>query len=672
MSDPDAVKAEGDGGGTPPPTPPDPPTPPPPPEPPARGDEPPPAGTMGWHLWTLQNAAILVFMALALAAIVIALYVVTTPPSQNGQAGSNPALALHVLNTLLVAIAVTLVFAWLSSANAQMIGRGFRHLLSIHRAAVACFVVSGAATVGILIYVALAIMAAAEVEHGLYLLAAIELLLKLTAVSAIIVLITLRRTTAMVLPTAQATGQEAAAVLEAQEDRGRLEFGSLAFAFGLVIIAALVVPTDDLMRISAMMFGGDRKVEDYLPQRPLVRVEDDLANQIATAVQNAPALRDLTADMTNAQRDALSNSIEAGISSVIYNIVGDRVKRVGAWPLFVDICEDKEDALISINSSNKLVAEHISYLAGEGLIDFPYGDVQTLDITQYGSQVIFKNEGLACADATTSVTVATTDTSSTTSVGADVTRSERTLTSAPDEIVVSISNQAEPIRLELPPGDYVVSLIALDRIDPFLQVVDERGVLFAENDDGGPGVFDSALSIRVTAGQIYVARASTLDSAGSAILRVERETRIDLISAEQLVREEPALPIGDSVEIPPLGAVFQFIAPADGAHVIDVVPNSGPTADLTGELFRKFGDDVESLAEDDDSGEESFPRLTALLTAGETYYLVLQHFAPGGAPTATARIEVTPELPATRTEAQPGDQAEPIVPADGLDSPEIP
>lgn len=117
-----------------------------------------------------------------------------------------------------------------------MIGHGFRHLLSIHRAAVACFVVSGAATVGILIYVALAIMAAAEVAHGLYLLAAIELLLKLTAVSAIIVLITLRRTTAMVLPASQANGEHVAAALEAQEDRGRLEFGSLAFAFGLVVI----------------------------------------------------------------------------------------------------------------------------------------------------------------------------------------------------------------------------------------------------------------------------------------------------------------------------------------------------------------------------------------------------------------------------------------------------
>lgn len=658
MSDPDAAKTAGGDGGTPPPPQPDaPPPPPPPPEPP---NGPPSNHAFGWHLWTLQNAAILVFMALALAAIVIALFVVATPT--NGLTGHNPLLALHVLNTLLIAIAVTLVFAWLSSANAQMIGRGFRHLLSIHRAAVACFVVSGAATVGILIYVALAIMAAAEVAHGLYLLAAIELLLKLTAVSAIIVLITLRRTTAMVLPASQANGEHVAAALEAQEDRGRLEFGSLAFAFGLVVIAALVVPTDDLMRISAMMFGGDRKVEDYLPQRPLVRVEDDMANQIATAVQNAPALRDLTDDMSNAQRDALSNSIEAGISSVIYNIVGDRVKRIGAWPLFVDICHDKEDALISTNSSNKLVAEHISYLAGEGLIDFPYGDIQTLDITQYGSQVIFKNEGLACADAATTMSTASTDIS-TVQVGAMATRSERILTSAPDEIVIAISQQPESIRLEMPPGDYLVSLIALDRVDPFLQVLDEFGATVAENDDGGRGVFDSALSIRVTEGQVYLAHASTLDSAGNAILRIERETRIDLISAEQLVREETALPITESIEIPARGAVFQFTAEANGPHTIDVSPNGGPGADLTGELFRRSGNDLQSLAEDDDTGEGGFPRLGAQLVAGEIYYLALQHYEPSGAPTTTARIAITPDVTTSDEEAQPVDQTEPLVPA---------
>ncbi len=661
MSDADTVKTEGGRGRTPPPKQPERPTP-PPPEPPRGDEEFRSPGSFGWHLWTLQNAAILVFMALALAAIIIALYVVATPPSQDGRAGSNPALALSILNTLLIAIAITLVFAWLSSANAQMIGRGFRHLLSIHRAAVACFVISGAATVGILIYVALAIMAAAEVAHGLYLLAAIELLLKLTAVSAIIVLITLRRTAAMVLPTAQDTVQDATMVLEAQEDRGRLEFGSLAFAFGLVVIAALVVPTDDLMRISAMMFGGDRKVEDYLPQRPLVRVEDDMANQIATAVQNAPGMRDLTGDMPNGERDSLFNSIEAGIANVIYNIVGDRVKRIGAWPLFIDICQDNEGALLSTNSSNKLVAEHISYLAGEGLIDFPYGDIQTLDITQYGSQVIIKNEGLACEGASTTVTTASADTPSPIFIGA-AGRSERSLTSTPDEIVIAISQQAESILLDLPPGDYLVSLIALDRIDPYLQVVDEQGTLLAENDDGGPGVFDSALSIRVGAGQVYVARASTLDSAGNAILRVQRETRIELISAAQLVREEPAAFIGESVDIPPLGAVFQFDAEADGPHVIDVVPNSGPDADLTGELFRKFGDDVESLAADDDSGEGGFPRLNARLTAGETYYLVLQHYAPGSAPTTTARIDILSEAPAADDGAQSGDQTEPVVPA---------
>lgn len=619
------------------------------------------------RLLTLQTAAIVVFVAFALAAILIALFTIAFPPDRS-------ATVAGILNWLFVAIGMSLVFAWLSSANVQMLGRGFRHLLSIHRAAVACFVISGAATVGILIYVALAIMAAAEVEHGLYLLAAIELLLKLTAVSAIIVLITLRRTSAMVIP-ASATPEEAATLVSQQDDRGRLEFGSLAFAFGLVVIAALVVPTDDLMRISAMMFGGDKKVEDYLPQRPVVRIEDDISDQIDTAVQNAPAMLNLTRNLSEVERNTFSNAIQAEITSVIYNIVSDRVKRVGAWPLFIDICEDKEDALISINSNNKLIAEHISYLASEGLIDFPYGDIQSLDITQYGSQIIFKTAEVVCktsGEAVLAVQNAPDDSASVPDGTPDTAQSERVLRKIPDEIVIPLSMQPQSVRLEVPPGNYLVSLNALDQIDPFLRIYDDQGMFFGENDDGGRGVFDSAVSIRVTDGQVYVAAASTVDGrSGSAILRIERDVRVENLPAAEMVRDQPALAISDSVEIPPSGAVFQFTASADGMHVVTVAPNGGRTADLKGELFRLTTNGYESIAYDDDSGRDGFPRLTVPLTAGETYYLVLQHFGRYGATSTTASIEVAPEESATASEAQSDVQTEGDLPADSED-PEAP
>lgn len=620
------------------------------------GTAPDPVPPSRWDgLLTLQTAAMAVFVALALAGILIALFTAAFPPAPSS-------MVPGILNWLLVAIGISVVFAWLGSANAQMLGRGFRHLLSIHRAAVACFVISGAATVAILIYVALAVMAAAEVEHGLYLLAAIELLLKLTAVSAIIVLITLRRTSAMVLPAATATPQEAALLVAEQDDRGRLEFGSLAFAFGLVVIAALVVPTDDLMRISAMMFGGDKKVEDYLPQRPVVRIEDDISDQIDTAVQNAPAMLTVTRTLTDQQRTAFSNAIRAEIINVVYNIVADRVKRAGAWPLFVDICEDQEDSLISINSNNKLIAEHIAYLAGEGLIDFPYGDVQSLDITHYGSQIIFKTVGITCKTSTDAEVVAqgtVGDKSTPVNGTADSSQVERRLTSEHDEIVIPLSAQPQSIRLEVEAGNYLVSLIALDRIDPYLQVFDEHGILFGENDDGGPGVFDSAVSIRVDVGQVYVARASTLDGRqGSAILRIERDTRVVSVSAAEMVRDHPALPIGDSVDIPIQGGVFYFTAPADGPHIVEVTPNGGAFADLTGELFRSTPGGYESISYDDDNGKEGFPRLTASLTAGETYYLVVRHYLTYGAVPTTARIDVTSETPEDDAGAQSANQTE--------------
>ena len=666
------------------------PPPPPPPEPPSPPGPPGPPGPLGpwWSLWIVQNAAILVFVALSIAAVLLAFYLLAFWPRSFDLEDNERGLPAQILNALVTAIGIALAFAWLNSANAQILGRGFRHLLSIHRAAVASFVVSAGATVAILIYVTITVAAAAEVKHGLYLLAIIELLLKLTAVSAIIVLITLRRTSSMVMPAALAAGQTPTTTLEEAEDRGRLEFGSLAFAFGLVVIAALVVPTDDLMRISSMMFGGDKKIEDYLPQRPLVRVQDDMAGQIAVAVRNVPGIQGVINSLDLTERDRVSTSIEATIKSVVYNIVGDSVKRIGAWPLFEDICLGTEDPIISTNLSNKLVGEHIAYLAGEGLIDFPYGDVNSLDITQYGSEVMNKNGGPPCvlsaASSTSSPTPSSnsiSDQSRSDALGEETgvsdghltARSERALTTVPDQIAIPISLQPETIRVALQEGNYVLTLRAVDPVDPYLQVFDERGAFFGENDDSGPGVFDAAVSIRVQSGQVYMVEASSINSrSGGAILSVERDIRVETVSSEQLVREERPLPISEQVEIPARGAVFAIAVSSNGDYNVEVSPNFVPwDVDLVGELFERKGEDFVSIAEDDDSGEGYSPLLTATLTVGQTYYLVVRHNSPYDAQTVTAGIHVTPVVSgATLTNDVPPAESESIndTPAPPIDS----
>ena len=621
-----------------------------PPAPPTPPDQPASSPPAGWQvLWTLQNAALVVFMGLALAVTIVGIYTVIFPP----QEGAHVAIAFRVLDVLLIAILVSVTVAWFSSANAQMLGRGIQHLLSINRAALTSFIVSGTATVAILIYVAVAAMSSAEVEHGLYLLAAIELLLKLTAVSAIIVLITLRRSAPTIIAPAPAGSDPSApVVVESSDDRGRLEFGSLAFAFGLIVIAGLVVPTDDLMRLSNMLFGGDKKIEDYLPQQPLVRVEDDMSAQIAIAVQNAPAMRELTDEMPSAEQQELYNAINAQVERVIYSVVADRIKRIGAWSLFEDICEDAEDAIIFINSNNKLVSEHIVYLASEGLVEFPYGDLTSLEMTPYGSQVIAKELGRTCAVAGTMQSPTTTIDPAFPPVASDtidVDSSERTVDVAPIGIPLELSRGGTIIKLQLPQGDYVATLVAIDRIDPMLQLYDEEGILQDQNDDGGPGAFDSAISFNVDPSEVLYVRALSFDArAGNA--RLEITLAREELSAAQLADQQQALALAEIVEVPLDGAVYAFTALEAGEHIIhtSVPPDGVPTADITATLLRKGRNGYEVIAEDDDSGTDTFPIVTASLAAGETYYLVLRHYSREEALPAQVRIRVYPEVGAAQ------------------------
>ena len=209
-----------------------------------------------WALLTLQNVALLVFTGLALVIATIALHIVFFSSRMGNQHTVARLLELLVLSTVFCAF-----FAWINPANTQLLGRGIKHMLSVHRAAIGSFIIASTATVGMLFYIVLAAASSAELQHGLYLLAAIEFLLKLTAVSAIIVLITLRRAPVFVpaRQTPEINNGAPPVVIDEPDDRGRLEFGSLAFAFGLVVIAGLVVPTEDLMRLTNFFLEATRK-----------------------------------------------------------------------------------------------------------------------------------------------------------------------------------------------------------------------------------------------------------------------------------------------------------------------------------------------------------------------------------------------------------------------------
>ena len=615
-----------------------------------------------WGFWTLHNIALVIFVGLALAIGIIAVRTIVYP----GETGSDPFAVSRTLAVLLIASLACAVMAWLDHPNATMLGRGLRHLLTIQRAAVASFIVSGTATIGVAIFVALTALFSGELKRGLYALASIEFLLKLTAVSAIVVLITLRkpsvrRTTAVQQAAPEPNGGVVVVEDEEEEDRGRLEFGNLAFAFSLVVIAGLIVPSEDLMRLASMFFGGEKKVEDYLPQRPLVSVEDDLSGQIVEAIEGSLPMRQMMGRMIGEDQLVLTNALKLEVESVLHDVVMDGVRRIGAWPLLEDICHDRADTMIFSNADERLLAEHLTYLAAEGLVEYPYGDINSLELTRYGNLVVSKYTGQNCAasaDQAVPTQMASSDslTLSPRVSQIDVNTSGRTIDQVPFSETMGITNSGMVVQLSLEEGEYRASLIASDRVDPFLQLFDADGALRDENDDDPDvGALNSAITFRVGDGEKLFLRVSSYDNRqGDALLRIEPAT-IEVDPASEIIDEQIAVPLTAQADVPTEGVVFYFRAQTTGEHIIQTAlpPGSQPgDTDLVAVLFRISGQQREQIAFDDDSGFNNFPALSAELTADETYLLVLRHYE-AGAQKASVSISVSPPVSTTDASGQP-------------------
>jgi hypothetical protein len=618
---------------------------------------------------TLQTIVLIVFGLLAIAIVVVAVLGVATPFETR-----DPFTVPRTLAVLLIAAIACLAVAWLDGTNAALVGRGLRHLLSIHRAAVATFVVASTATIAISIFVALAALFSGEIKRGLYALAAIEFLLKLAAVSAIIVLITLRKPlVGRTLPTQKqvdpANADEARVVETEQEERGRLEFGSLAFAFSLVVIAGLIVPSEDLMRLASMFFGGDKKLEDYLPQRPLVTVEDGLSDRVVEAIEDVAWVSAYLSRLNSEQRLTHTDGLKSQVEVVLYDLEIENAKRLGAWPLLEAICYDRQDTMIFSNSDNKILADHLVYLSTEGLVEYPYGDVNSIKLTRYGSLVMskymFKNALPDCSASS----VRTTTVASATPFPSPPAFAPRLREIDPSQVSESITEASlvrdvqigsgTIYRLSLPAGRYRVELQSMGRADPFLQLFDADGRLIGEDDDSGQnGAFDAQLDLPVRDGDKYYLRTSSYDGRsgdarlliGSADVIIDSNTDF---TALRIARDTEATPLAATAVVPPGGAVFSFTAATGGEHSFNFAYGDADSADedLVAILFEHDGADYIQVGKDDDSGLNGLPALVVTLTETSQYLLVLKHFEQAIAAQATVTVTVDPPL-ATTSDAQ--------------------
>ena len=603
-----------------------------PPKAPGPADDPPldPPLPLLFQALTLQRMALVVFAGLALAIVLVTLVALLIPQDEQ------KSLAIsRTMTVLLVTALACAAIAWFDRSNSTMLGRGVRHLLSIQRAAVASFVGASVATVSVAIFVALSALFAGGLEKGLYALASIEFLLKLAAVSAIIVLMTLRRplVASVAQPKQQDDGDQTPPPVEVdRDDNGRLEFGGLSFAFSLVVIAALIVPGEDLMRMASMFFGGREKLEQYLPTRPVVTVEDDLSNQIARAVVQSISTRPLVAHLSlpELEREIDALALQNQIFGVIANNLINNVERRGALTLLREVCDDSEDTLIFANSDDRVLAEHIAFLAAEGLIDQPYGDLNSIEITNYGSSVVKNSTGGNCKDTASTVPLA------------EASTDDPTITTTPYETTFTLPNQGSIFALDLPPGRYRAELVAIDRTDPVLELLTPEGAIIQSDDDGGPGFLDAGLDFVVIAAEHnFILRASTIGAQGGrASLRIfpapspqanfptpagytVRPPHIDTFADMRVIG---SIPHNQPLTISEQGTVFELDL-ASGTYKISL--STVGDADPILELFDANGDMIDGSDDETDMNAA----LTVTVNEGERYFIRASNYRsiPGDA-----------------------------------------
>lgn len=572
---------------------------------------------------TLQRVALAVFVGLAVAIVLVALVAMALPQD------SQRSLAIsRTLTVLLITALACATVAWLDRGNATMLGRGMRHLLNIQRAAVASFVAASSATVGVAIFVALSALFAGGLEKGLYALASIEFLLKLAAVSAIIVLMTLRKPLVASVATprkqemADENGDTPPPIEVDQEDNGRLEFGGVSFAFSLVVVAALIVPGEDLMRMASMFFGGQEKLEQYLPSRPVITVEDDLSSQITRAVVQSIAMTGefATTSLPDLERKIDTLALQNQIFEVLANNLINNVERRGALTLLREVCDDNEDTLIFANSDSRLLAEHIGFLASEGLIEQPYGDLNSIEITSYGSTVVKRSTGGNCVDFATPEQLAETSSD------------DPIITMVPYENALTLPPVGMTFAIKVPMGMYRAELVAIDRIDPYLELLTADGrTVIQSDDDGGPGFLDAGLNFTVANGQTFTLRASTIDgqsgrvslrlfvaSGTTAAAGVESSPRARQVTPNTAAATIDTIPFSEVRPVSSEGTVLRLQLDP-GHYQARLVASDGTDTYL--QLFDAEGE----LLDENDDGGGSVDGLNSVLNftveAGSIYYV---------------------------------------------------
>ena len=158
-------------------------------------------------------------------------------------------------------------------------------------------------------------------------------------------------------------------------------------AIGIFLIGALIVPSKDIVRFALIASGSDRNYESFFQSAtPGIEISGrntDVANNIINELNQA----DLMESLQPGNRKSAIRIIVSAIKQEREITLVEKVGARGALVILNAMASNIQALVYKYGKIEKFI-EDLKYLRSEGLITYPYDDLDTTAITPLGRAVL--------------------------------------------------------------------------------------------------------------------------------------------------------------------------------------------------------------------------------------------------------------------------------------------
>jgi hypothetical protein len=183
------------------------------------------------------------------------------------------------------------------------------------------------------------------------------------------------------------------------------ESSAVAVIFGFLVIAALIVPTRDIVRFALLATGSEKRLNDYYETSSvganLSGRVPDVAAAIIREVDKELALTNL--GFSPAQQERLRKVAQDIIRDDRVLTLVEKVKARGVFELLKSVDANEAQQFLYRFSDNDRLQDDIAFLRYEDLVSLAYDDVSTIRSTTLGRLVVQREQQLWTEDQETGV-----------------------------------------------------------------------------------------------------------------------------------------------------------------------------------------------------------------------------------------------------------------------------